>query len=582
MRSGKKLTLGILPTFLCLLSMLVVACGGSGGTTSTQAQKAASNKQVYNVPVPLADLKTLDPALVQDAYSIQAINAVFTGLVTLDDQLKVQPQLAQNYSVGSDGLTWTFNLRSNLKFSDGTPLTSQDVVYSIDRALDPALNSAVAPSYLALVKDSDKRVNKKVSTLIGDSLMAPNPTTVVIVTNKKNAQYFLDALTYPTSYVVEKSMITKYGNNFADHLNEGIGGDGPFTVKSYQHGKQIDFAPNSNYYGPKPQLQDYRLSFYKVSDTAYRAYQSGQLSSAGVPTTDVASVKQSKDFHLVPQLWINYYTMNYLTKPFDNIKIRQAFALAVNKDLIAHNVWHDVYTSTNHIVPKGMPGYDQNLTGPDGAPTAGDTAKAKTLLQQGMQEEGYSSISQLPQITVTVATGGSADIRNEVAALQQMWQSALGVNVKIDDIDFNKLLTETIDATNNPKGIQMWGIAWIADYPDPQDWTSLQFGNGAPQNNMNYGQNKSSDAAQQQQVQQNLEAADVNTDSTARYQQYNTAEQQLINDVAWLPTTQVQAPIVRKTCVTGVIDNADGLVPPDDWGNIYISTDSNCANLTAI
>ena len=93
-----------------------------------------------------------------------------------------------------------------------------------------------------------------------------------------------------------------------------------------------------------------------------------------------------------------------------------------------------------------------------------------------------------------------------------------------------------------------WYSGWVADYPDPQDWTTLQFDKGVPNNNINYGQNTSSDAATQQQVQQQLEAADINPDQTARLQAYMQAEQQLVNDVAWLPMEQVASSQVLKPC----------------------------------
>ena len=273
---------------------------------------------------------------------------------------------------------------------------------------------------------------------------------------------------------------------------------------------------------------------------------------------------------LVPQLWLNYYTMNYLVKPFDNIHIRQAFALAVNKDLIAHSVWKDTVIASNHIVPQGMPGYNPHLKGPEGvASTKGDPAKAKALLQQGLQEEGWSSVSQMPAIQLTYPSG-SQDLDNEVAAVVQMWQTNLGVSVKANAEDFNKLLTDTEAALNNPKGLQFWALAWIADYPDPQDWTTLQFGKGALYNQLNYGQNNSADAATQQQIQQQLAAADVNPDQTARLQAYNQAEQQLVNDVAWLPMEQVAYSQVLKPYVKGLVFNPQLLIPPDDWGNIYI------------
>ncbi|MGZ6280437.1 MAG: peptide ABC transporter substrate-binding protein [Ktedonobacteraceae bacterium] len=578
MRSSKKLMTRLLPTYLALMGMLLVACGGSTtSTTTVPSQKAPAAQQVLNMPFQngISDLKTMDPALSTDAPSISGIDLVFTGLVQFDNNLRVTPQLASSYEVASDGLTWTFHLRPNLKFSDGTPLTSADVVYSINRALLPATKSVVGPVYLALIKDSDKLNAGKIPTIIGDSLLTPDPNTVVIIANKQ-AAYFLDALVYSTSYVVEKSVVEKNGATWTDHLadNGGQGGDGPFKVLSWAHGTNITFVPNPNYYGPQPQLSKLIYPFYKDTATNFQAYQAGQTDYSGVPSANLATAKAlpNNQYSSVPQLWINYYTMNYLTKPFDNIHIRQAFALAINKDLIVHSVWKDTIIATNHIVPKGMPGYNPNLTGPDGVTgTSGDTTKAKALLQQGLQEEGWSSVSQMPAIKLTYPSG-NPDADNEVAALLQMWQTTLGVNVKANPEDFNKLLTDTEAALNNPNGLQFWGIAWIADYPDPQDWTTLQFGKGSQYNQINYGQNNTANAATQQQTQAALAAADVNQDQTSRMQAYNQAEQQLVNDVAWLPMEQVAVSQVLKAYVRGIVFNPQLLIPPNDWGNIFIAT----------
>src|SRR5579864_6063620 len=316
MRLGKTLTRGFLPTLFCLVAMLVTACGGSTGTvpggssSSSGASKAAANQQIAVLPESgVSDIATFDPGLSTDAPSIAAIDLVFTGLVQLNDQLQVTDQLAASHELMPDGVTWKFTLRPNLKFSDGTPLTSADVAYSIDRALQPAEKSTVGPIYLALLKDSDKLVAGKIKTIIGDSIMTPDPNTVILVANKK-AAYFLDALTYSCSYVVEKSLIDKYGTKFTDHLTEG-GGDGPFKVASYTHGQNIVFVPNPNYYGPIPQLKKLVYPFYKDADTTYKAYQVGQVDAAGIPSADLAAAKQlTKEYYQVPQLWIAYYAMN--------------------------------------------------------------------------------------------------------------------------------------------------------------------------------------------------------------------------------------------------------------------------------
>src|SRR5438552_4479785 len=202
MQPGKKLLTELLPTCLVLMTMLLVACGGGSTTTTTvPSQKAPAAQQVLNMPFEnaVSDLKTMDPALSTDAASISGIDLVFTGLVQFDNNLRVQPQLAASYQLGSDGLTWTFHLRPNLKFSDGTPLTSADVVYSIDRALLPATKSVVAPTYLALIKDSDKLNAGKIPTIIGDSLLKPDPTPAVFIATKNQVYFRLDFVSVPSS-----------------------------------------------------------------------------------------------------------------------------------------------------------------------------------------------------------------------------------------------------------------------------------------------------------------------------------------------------------------------------------------------
>lgn len=572
MSIAKKLTI----LSLCLLSILFTACNGFGGNNTKNPVKAALASQVYiDSQVDISDIPTFDPALAPTSdlssglSSIKAIQMVFTGLVQLNDNLQVRPQLAQSWDQSPDGLTWTFHLKPHLTFSDGTPLTSKDVAYSIDRALQPTTKSTLAPIYLGLIKDSDKLVSGRVPTLIGDSLLTPDDSTLMIMA-KRNVAYFLDMLAYPYSYVVERSLIDKYSTKWTDHLAEG-GGSGPWKVQQYIHGKEIDFVPNPHYSGPNPQLIKVIFPFYQHSNAAYQAYQTGHADTTSVPAATFTDYKKRPDFHQIPQLWINYYTMNYLQKPFDNIHIRQAFALAIDKTAIVNKVWKGTVLPTNHIVPQNMAGYNPQLTGPDGTQSlTGNSTKARALLMQGLQEEHWSSITQIPPIKLTYPTGVS-HVDAEVAAMISMWQSVLGVTVTTDPVDFNTLVGKIVATTGNANGLQFWWFAWIAEYPDPQDWLTFQFDRGAINNNMNYGQNGSSDTAQQQTIQQQLETADQNPEQQARLQAYQQAEQQLVNDVAWMPMEQVTAVFLRQPYVIGMVDNAQGLTPPDDWANIYIA-----------
>ncbi|HET8840764.1 MAG TPA: peptide ABC transporter substrate-binding protein [Ktedonobacteraceae bacterium] len=576
MRSQWKFRIKFLSSFLCLTIMLFLAACGTGGSNSqtNKPAKASANQQVFNDPLTTPDISTFDPAQATDLNSIGSVDMVFTGLVQENDQLQVQGQLAQSYAASPDGLTWTFHLKPNLTFSDGTALTSTDVAYSIDRALSPQISSlnGISLTYLGLIQGASERVNGKVSTIIGTGIQAPDPTTVVIHV-VKNTAYFLQALTYPTAYVVEKSVITRWGLKWTDHLsdNGGQGGDGPFKVLSYSHTTGIVFVPNPHYYGPHPQLQKVNFSFVKDENTNYLEYQAGQADLTGIPSADEQPAqKLTNQYHQVPQLWIEYYSLNYLVKPFDNIHIREALDLAINKDVLVQGIYHGLNTPTNHIVPKGMPGYNQNLTGPDGvAGTKGDEGKAKALFTQGLKEEGLT-LATFPNIKFTYSNS-SASNADEITTVIQIWQRVLGITtIQPDPVDGPKLFSEIFNTTNKAT-LQLWKVDWIADYPDPQNWLTLQFASGEADNNMNYGQNHSSDAVQQQTLQAQMIQADSMSNQTARMQTYNQIEQQLVNDVAWLPIYQVNASYLLKPYVIGFVNNSQDLTPPDDWGNVYIA-----------
>jgi peptide/nickel transport system substrate-binding protein/oligopeptide transport system substrate-binding protein len=555
----------------CFLALLFSACslfGDGNPTLPKHPVKAPLSKQIYTVPeVGIFDFDTLDPAQAHDSASLSAVQMIYTGLVQLDDTLNVKPQLAQSWQQGSDGTTWTFHLKSDLKFSDGTALTSHDVAYSIDRALQPATKSTVAPIYLRLIKDSDKLLAGRINTLIDDSILTPDAQTLTLLTSKQ-AAYFLSMLAYPCSYVVEKSLIEKYATKFTDHLREG-GGAGPFKVSQYTHRSTLDLVPNPNYYNQQPQLQKVTFTFFHSPDEAYQAYQDHKIDMTGVPITTFASDRKRSDFVQVPQLWINYYAMNYLTKPFDNLHIRQAFALAIDKTALLRDVWKDTLLPTNHIVPQGMNGYNPDLVGPDGTKTlSGNPKLAQQLLQQGLEEEKWTSVTDMPAIHLTYASG-VASFEQEVKELIAMWQKVLHVQVLASPVDYDTLLDKVTAATNNPQGIQFWGLSWVGEYPDAQDWLTQQFGKGMVYNNMNYGENTSSTAAQQQGIQQQLEQADANRQESERLSSYQEAEQKLVQAVAWIPIAQVTSPFLRTPAIVNIKDNAQSIIPPDDWANIY-------------
>jgi oligopeptide transport system substrate-binding protein len=576
MQRSKHSFFALLSLTLWLLTMPLAACAPKG---IPNHQKAHENKQVLVSTIVgggTSDIN-LDPALADDLPSSIAIQTIFTGLVSFDDKGNVQKQLANSWEYSSNNLTWTFHLKPNLKFSDGTPLTSHDVAWSIDRALQKNTMSPTAPGYLGYITDASKLNSGIIPSIIGDSLITPDPSTIEIKVSQPIA-FFLDTLAEPAAFTVEQSLIEKYGPNWTDHLEEG-GGNGPFKVKKYVQQKELDIVPNSNYYGHQPQLKKVIFPFYKQAKATYSDYLANKLDDTNIPFANLDQAKSHPDYVHFPILSINYYTMNYKQKPFDNIHIRQAFALAINKQKIVDKIWHDSSIATNHIIPQGMPGYNPNLKGLDGTTNlTGSPKLAQKLLHLGLREEGNNSISQLPPITLTYSSSGIQATKNEVTELLKEWKDVLKVTVSANDIDANTLSNDEAQDDNNP--LSLYSGTWSADYPDPQDVITLQFDNDVAQNSMDFGQNNSINASQQQNLQFRMENADVLQYPAKRFQEYQEIEQQLVKDVAWLPLEQLAMNELRKPCLQGFPNTSTNLIPPDDWANIYISNDQPCTNQT--
>src|SRR5581483_5826349 len=561
---------GITSAFFCVVLTTLVACNSSAPTAITspnnQATIAPPDKQILHRVTEGGDFNTLDPALTLGPGD--PINTLFTGLVGLNDNGTVSDQLAASHHVSSDGLTYTFTLKPNLKFSDGTSLTAEDVAYSINRAVIPATKSPVA-RYLSLIKDFDKVNAGKQASLIGDSVVVKDPNTIALMLSKP-AAYFLAALTYPTSYVVEKKLIERYGEQWTDHLDQG-GGDGPFKVQSYEHTSNLTLVPNPNFEGLKPRLQKIIWTIGSDRDSNYKAYLAGQYDVVGIPPSQGAAVASKPDFRRAPALAFRYIGMNYLSQPFDNSKVRQAFALAINKDLIINHVINiaiKAVTPSNHIIPDGLLGYNPTLTGPAGvASTTGDQTKARQLLQQGLQEDGYASVAALPPLSLAYDISYKAGA-NTMLAVADEWKQILGVTVKLVGMQPNDLIHAEVSTIGNSR-LQMFYGVWGASYPDPQNFTTLFFGKHSDYNFFNYGQNNSTSAKAQQAVQDELARADIEQDSTKRLSMYQDAEQHIVNDVGIIPLYQTAYVVAINHKLQNYKLTSLGLLATNDWANIY-------------
>ena len=571
MRLGaRKTSLAALLTLAGSLAMLLSGCQTGPGPSS--GGPLPDSQQIFKDQIGgIADIKTVDPAVNTDLYSAEVIEVLWPGLLVLDPKLAVVPWAAQAMpDVSSDGLTYTFKVKPGLKWSDGTPITSETFAYSINRAESPCTASPAA-YYLYTLKDAvtfntaetctNGKISGKVQTLIGDSIQTPDAQTLVL-TLEQPATYFLEAFTYPISYAVPEQLITQFPTDWTQHLtdNGGFGGN-LYKLTLWNHAGKLTLDRNDAFWGQKPKLREIQITFYKDTTTAYNSYLSGKDDIGGAPTAQLAAAKTHKGFHQVGVQQIDYNAMNWKIAPFNDVRVRQAFEIALDKTSLANTVLHGAVQATNHIVPDGMPGYNPNLQGPDGTQNlSGNTQLANQLATAYATDTKCGTatdFSKCPAVTFTIPSG-SVDSQNEAAAEQQMWAKAFpGWKITISSIDFDTLLTNL-----NAKTVQFWAIAWIEDYPDPQDWLTTNLACDSAYNSGN---------ACDPTADKLMHTADANPNLQERLTQYQQAEQILVTQVGWLPLDQATTWWEIRPWVVNFNVAAGGLTPLQTWQQIYIA-----------
>ena len=527
--------------FLCVLVLAVAACGGS--TTPTTTGTTLATTQLLRFPnVGIADANSafLDPAQGPDANTAQVAGMIYSGLVKSDVNLNVVPDQA-TWDISPDNKVYTFHLKPGITFSDGTPVTAQTYVYTLTRALLPAVNSTIATFFEGNIVGAMDVNSKKTTTLAGVKAV-DNQTLQITLTQP--TPYFLEVLTNYLYFPLNKAVIDQYGEtDWPNHVAGSAVGTGPFMVKEWDHKVKMVLVPNPHYYGAKTKLTEVDMYFVSDPNTAFAAYQAKEYDFVWNITPAEQSTAQSMaGFTRKSLLQTDLLFFNNKMPPFDNVAVRQAFAYAIDKPLLVHAIFKDAVVPAQTIIPPGMPGYQPNYPG-----LPFDKAKAKSLLQ-GV----YPDVSKVPPITFSYPS--SQVTPAEAAALQQMWQDALGINVNLRPVDLNAYNTQTANHQ-----VQFGFTQWGADFPDPYDWLALNLLPNASNNSGEWN-----NAAFAQTISQAEQSS-----GDARIKLYNQAEQIAISEVGWLPIDHEALAAIIPPWLHGVTLNGNGLYF-GDWSNVYI------------
>ena len=494
----------------------------SSPTTTSSGSRTTTPAGTGQGTLNLADTGpiTLDPATASDADSALYILQIFGGLVRLDQNLQVVPDIASSWDKSQDGKTYTFHLRQGVKFHDGKPVTSSDFKYSWERALNPATQSLTAGTYLNDIVGASDLLAGKTTQLAGVS--APDSLTLQVNITAPVA-YFLDKMAYPTSFVVDKSNVAS-GANWWQHPN----GTGPFKLQKWQQDQLVVLQRNDTYYGDKARLA--QVSFQLNAGDPMNLYQLGTIDVTYVNPAYMGLVtdpgnSMSKELQAYPELSLYYIGFNTAVPPFDDANVRQAFCYAVDKAKVVALSTDNVMAPAYGILPPGMPGYNAGLQG-----LTFDPQKAKSLIAASK----YGDVSKFPPVVLTTAGYGN-DISGLLGGVIAGWRENLGVEVTVRQLEPQNFLYSLNQEKNN-----LFDQGWIADYPDPQDFLEVLFRTGAQYNTGGYS-NPTFDSM--------LTSASVQPDVNARLKMYDDAESIVVGDAAVLPLYFGRSYVVVKPYV---------------------------------
>ena len=448
----------------------------------------------------------LDPIQVRDEGTAEYIVEIFGGLVTLDLDLQVVPDIAEDWTVSGDGTVYTFTLRDDVLFHNGRRVTADDFKYSFERAADPANASPTATLYLSAIVGFDERYNNQATEVEGVQVVDERTLQITI---EEPRDWFLAELTYPVASVVDKDQIESNPRGWTRTPN----GTGPFRLVEFTPAERIVLVRNDNYHLGRPILE--RVIFDLATGSLLTAYENNEIHIGAVPAIEIGAVQGgssplSDDYVPQPRMAVSYLAFNNAAAPFDDINVRKALAMTVNREAINEILLFDTQRVADGILPPEIPGYDESVSS-----YGYDPAEAKRLLADSKYADDF------PRVILSYS-GAGGDAPDILQAIQDGWRQDLGIEVELQATEYSAFLRELRRGT-----FQMFAAGWIADYPDPEDFIDKLFAADSPQNEQSYDN---------PDVQDLIEQARREQDTEARFQLLREAEQLILDDAAIIPT----------------------------------------------
>jgi oligopeptide transport system substrate-binding protein len=565
---------------LSLVLIAVFLVSFFAGVSVVPSAKAAVAQEVtYNLGTEPA---TIDPALSQGIPEANVILQTMDGLTRINNKNVPVPAIAKSWTISKDQHTYTFTLR-DAYWTNGTPVTAYDFEYAWKRALSPEMASVyayqlyyisggeafntsikVGSKYYAGLLDA--KGNPVMKTVGGKQVaqpnmakpIDPNKNVGVKALNAKTLKvylqsptvYFLNLTAFPTLMPVCKAVVSTNDKWAADVTNYVT--DGPFKLTQWSHNDKMTFVKNPSYWD-KASVKLTKITYLMVTDesTALSMFQSGQMDvGSTVPLAELPKLVASGDAKILPYLGTYYYQMNVTKKPFNDVRVRQALNLAIDRKAIVTSITKGGQTPALAYVPGGIAdaaaGSDFRTVGGTFY-TDNNVAAAQKLLAAA----GYPGGKGFPSFTLLFNTSNAHQSIAE--AIQQMWKKNLGISCTLKVEEWGVYLDD-----RNNLNYQVARAGWIGDYMDPNTFLDMWVTGGG--NNGTGWSNKTYDAL--------IAKAKATVNPTARMATLHAAEKILMTDMPIIPIYFYTNPVLITKHVQNFYQSTLGFV---DWKNAYMS-----------
>lgn len=529
----------ILIAALLLTSAILGACQTKDNTSEMNNDNVTNHPDntVQEITFVLSNEPDgLDPSITSNSFASPIIRNCFEGLVIVNGDNELVPGIAESWESSEDGLTYTFHLRPNLKWSDGTPLTSRDFIYTFNRILKPETTAQYVDFLTDYIIGAKEIFETGEGTL---GVEAPDDSTLIIRLIKP-APYFVDMLDMWVYSPVQEKTVEAKGDKWT--LNpESYISNGPFKITEMKLGESVTLEKNEHYWNAENvKLNKIIFRYIKDEATALTAFESGEVDGIrSVPLADTPRLKmESEEYHIIPSYSTTYYLFNCTKAPYDNPKVREALNLAINRQSLIDNVLQGSGFVASGLIPPGYSVEGKDYVegrGDYGILPEGDIEKAQKLLA----EAGYPNGEGFP--TMELSYYSNPQVKSVVESLAQMWKQNLGINVNISTEEWS-VYYDHVKASQYEVGAMGWG----ADYSHPMSFLPL-FQTGDANNNSGYS-NSAYDAL--------VEQAQSERDPKKAIEIMRSAEDLMMQDYPFLPLYYRSTSLMMKDYVQGWSMNA--------------------------